>query len=183
MNQSRYGVLVSLLLLLLLTGGFFFAARVALTAVNNSVQKAIATATVVVLPPTPTPPPGTPTPHGGAKHHAVSGPPATATASNGGQIVISTTANPANAATTFPSTLSHYWCVASLPTTPLSAEIVWRWQHLVGNTAEDVFTSNPYTYATTTRIGYISGPLSAGQYRCEVLVNGQMIGAASFTTR
>src|SRR5438477_251122 len=48
MNQSRYGVLVSLLLLLLLTGGFFFAARVALTAVNNSVQKAIATATVVV---------------------------------------------------------------------------------------------------------------------------------------
>ncbi|HWE61280.1 MAG TPA: hypothetical protein VHB98_06180, partial [Chloroflexota bacterium] len=132
MNQSRYGVLVSLCLLLLLTGGFFVAALFAVRAVKSSVDKAIATATVVVLPPSPSPVPPSPTPHGykGTKkaHHPISGAAPTATPANSAQIAISTSDTLAGATTTFPESTSRYWCVANLPAVPAGTGIVWKWE-------------------------------------------------------
>lgn len=184
MNQSRYGVFVSLCLLLLLTLGFFFAARYALSAVNSSVAKAIATPTVVVLPPTNTPLPATPTPRGSKKvHHPGAGAVATATPVNNYQIVISSSNNLSDATTTFPTSTSRYWCVANLPTIPLGAGIIWKWEQITGNTTQAIWTSQPFTYGSAVRYGYIDGPFQSGKYRCTVIANNQVLGAADFTVR
>lgn len=185
MNQNRYGILVSLILLLLLTGGFFVAARYAEKAVNESVAKAVATATVVVLPPTATPVPPTATPKGfkPKPHHPVTGPAATATPTSNGQIVISSSSNLSDATTSFPAGVSRYWCVANLPNIPLGAGIVWKWDQVNGNSTQSIWTSQPFTYSSPVRYGYIDGPFQTGHYRCTVMVNSQVIGAADFTVK
>jgi hypothetical protein len=182
MNQSRYGVFVSLCLLLLLTAGFFFAARYAVMQVNNSVAKAVATATVVVLPPTNTPVPATPTPHGYKKpHHHPQGAAPTATPVGNNQIVVSTSSNLSDATASFPSSTSRYWCVANLPGVPISTSIVWKWEQVTGNSTQAIWTSPPYTYSNPVRYGYIDGPFQSGNYRCTVIANSSVIGAADFT--
>jgi hypothetical protein len=183
MNQSRYGTLLSLLLLLCLTAGFFLAARLAIHAVNNSVSKAIATPTVVVLPPTPTPAVQATKVTAKTKKTVVPlSPTATPTPNpQQGQIVVSTTSSMAGATTTFPVSTAQYWCVANLPSTPLGTGIVWKWLHVIGNTTEEIWTSTPYTYNSVLRYGYIDGPFAPGQYRCEVLAGGTVMGAADFT--
>jgi hypothetical protein len=185
MNQNRYGVFVSLCLLLLLTAGFFVAARYAVKAVNGSVERAIATATVVVLPPTNTPVPASPTPHGykPKPHHIVSGPAPTATPIANNQVVISTSSQLAGATTSFPEGTSRYWCVANLPAIPLGAGIVWKWEQVNGNTTQAIWTSQPFTYSSSVRYGYIDGPFQTGHYRCTVIANAQIIGAADFTVK
>lgn len=181
MNQSRYGVLVSLCLLLALTAGFFFAARVALKAVNGSIEKAIATATVVILPPSPTLPPATATPKG-AKHHAPRAVP-TATVTNGGRIMASTSINPSDATKTFPVSTTKFWCLANLPNEPLSAGVTWKWSQVTGNNVNVLYASPIFTYASTLRYSYFNGPVETGTYRCEVAVNGQPFGATDFTVK
>ena len=183
MNQSRYGVLVSICLLLLLAGGFFVAAKVALQAVNTSVQKAIATSTPVIVVPTPTSSVRvTATPK---VKHPLSKPTAAVspTPEAGNQIVISSSTDLSNATTTFPAGTGRYYCLANLPNVPLSAPITWEWQHVQGNGTSDLFAPLTFTYPTTLRYGYADGPYQAGRYRCIVKANDKFIGSADFTVK
>jgi len=183
MNQSRYGVLVSLCLLLLLAGGFFAAAKFTLQAVNTRVQQAIATSTPIIVVPTPTSSVRvSPTPR--VKHP--SSKPTTAvspTPAAGNQIVISTSTDLSNATTSFPAGTGRYYCLANLPDVPLSAPITWEWQHVQGNGTSDLFAPLTFIYPTTLRYGYADGPYEAGHYRCIVRVKATFIGSADFTIR
>lgn len=98
-------------------------------------------------------------------------------------IVASTSSSLADATTTFPASTPRYWCVARLPDVPINAGIVWRWQQLQSNIAEDIWTSAPFSYSSTIRISYIDGPFAPGRYRCEVRANGHLSGAATFTVQ
>ena len=181
MNQSRYGVLVSLCLLLLLAGGFFAAAKFTLQAVNTRVQQAIATSTPIIVVPTPTSSVRvSPTPrvkHPSSKPTAAISP----TPAAGNQIVISTSTDLSNATTSFPAGTGRYYCLANLPNVPLSAPITWEWQSVQGNNTSDIFPPITFTYPVPLRYGYADGPYQAGHYRCIVKANDKFIGSADFT--
>jgi hypothetical protein len=98
-------------------------------------------------------------------------------------VVASTSASRKNARTVFPENTNRYWCVADLANIPGDALVVWRWQHVTGGTAEELYTSPPYAYGSATRIAYLDGPFAAGQYRCQVIVHEAVSGAAEFMVK
>lgn len=184
MNQSRYNLLVSLALLLLLTVGFFFAARFASGALKSSLGRAIATSTpTAVVPPTPTRSAATPTPR--VKHHHATtttpaAPPTATPQSN--TLVVSSTPNASDAQTAFPASTDKFWCVTNFNHVPSNAQLVYEFQRLLSNSVAPVFTSQAYPYPSVTA-AYMYGPQPTGQYRCQVLVNGQLAATANFTVK
>ena len=187
MNQNRYNLLVSLALLVLLTVGFFFAARFVSGALKSSIDRAVATSTpTAVVLPTPTRTGATPTPH--VKHHPITTTTKTAPVASptptpqNNNLVVSTTPDAADAQTTFPATTLKFWCVTNFKSVPANAQLVYAFQHLLSNTVVPVFTSQAYPYPSVTA-AFLDGPQPSGQYRCQVLINGQLAATANFTVK
>lgn len=181
MTQSRYSVLVSLCLLLLLTVGFFEASRVVFNRLHSSIAAAVATATVVVLPPTPTRPPARATPKGGHTHVQAQ---ATSTPTSGSpQAAVATTLSLGAASSVIASNSPQVYCMVNLPNVAPSAPLRIQFQKLPS--AEDYFhhDGTADSYNTALKFAYIYGPLTPGQWQCQIFVSGSVVAKAPFTVK
>jgi hypothetical protein len=113
----------------------------------------------------------------------------TATPNTGAKVVTSTDVGAGETAVgvtqTFATSVGRVWCVAQFPHLHVGDALSFKWVSRTTNALIFRYDAPAIAVSSTdvSKASFLYGPLSSGRYGCDVLLNSQPVGGATFTVQ